>query len=107
MLAPEDWNVISNSEKSNLSTAVQSNSIEEEYTNILEKYDIAQDSPVVTSFGETKFKAHEFNRTKIISTYLFAFAAGPFDCLEQSEEHEREEPTINMRLFWIGLVFRV
>ena len=42
---------------------------------------------------------HEFARTARISTYLFCFIAGPFDCIRASEEREQELPHIPMRIF--------
>ena len=40
---------------------------------------------------------HEFERTKKISTYLFAFVAGHFDYLHPNDECEEEEPRVPMR----------
>ena len=42
---------------------------------------------------------HEFERTKRISTYLFAFVAGPFDQLLPSAERDSELPRIPMSLY--------
>lgn len=82
VLASEDWEVISNSAKINESPAVLGTSNDQAYRAALNRFDVSQDSSIVTSFGDTKFKVHEFNRTQKISTYLFAFVAGPFDYLE-------------------------
>ena len=91
--------MISNSAKINESQAVLGTSNDQGYRAALNRFDVSPDSQVVTSFGNTKFKVHEFNRTKKISTYLFAFVAGPFDYLEQSEEVKQEEPNIPMRVY--------
>ena len=53
----------------------------------------------MTSFGSKKIKVHEFERTKKISTYLFAFVAGPFDSLSPSEERNQELPNIPMKVY--------
>lgn len=42
---------------------------------------------------------HEFERTKKISTYLYAFVAGPFDSLDPSPERAAELPNVPMKLF--------
>ena len=67
---------------------------------MLQRWDIGPDSNVVQTFGnDNLFKVHEFMQTEKISTYLFAFVAGPFDCLLPSEDVTREEPFIKMRIY--------
>jgi len=51
----------------------------------------------VTAFGNTKMIAHEFQRSKRISTYLYCIVAGAFDCLEPSEG--KAHPNIPMKLY--------
>ena len=60
---------------------------------------VAMDSPILTAFGDTAVKVHEFARTKKFSTYLFCIVAGPFDFIEPSEECQREEPQLPMRVY--------
>ena len=53
----------------------------------------------MTAFGDTKIKVHEFERTKKISTYLFAFVLGSFDALTPTEERDAELPHLPMKFY--------
>lgn len=58
----------------------------QELKRVMTRASVPMDSPILTSFGNTAVKVHDFTRTKKISTYLFCIVAGPFDFLEPSEE---------------------
>lgn len=92
IFAPEDWEVISNSEEIGSFEPVKIDSNDQEFKGVLRRWKVTQDSPILTSFGSNLVKAHEFTRTKAISTYLFAFVAGPFDCHSPSAQRSAEEP---------------
>ena len=98
IIAPEEWEVISNAQNLAKSAPAASTS-EAPLAEALAKAQVAPDSPIVTSFSGAKVKAHEFDRTARISTYLFSWVIGPFDCLEMSEERAAELPQVPMRIY--------
>lgn len=84
IVASADWSVIANSANIAQTPEVNCDSTDPVYIEALSKFGIGTDSPIVTQFESEKIKVHEFERTKRISTYLFAFVAGPFDQLKPS-----------------------
>jgi len=99
IVASDDWEVITNSERLSSSAACKSGEVNQELKSAFKRFDVPVDSPILTSFGNTSVKAHEFQRTAKISTYLFCIVAGPFDCLEPSAERQQELPGIPMRVY--------
>ena len=93
ILATEDWTVISNAAE----ISATKNGDEKEFNLALKRFVVDADSNIVQSFGDQKVVAHEFARTKPISTYLYCVVAGSFDALEPDED--KKDPRIPMRLF--------
>lgn len=99
IVAPSDWEVITNSERIGVTAAATVANDTQDVKAALKRFEIPSDSPILSSFSGDAIKVHEFERTKKISTYLFAFVAGPFDFLEPSAERTAELPNVPMRLY--------
>jgi len=99
IVAPSDWEVITNSERIGVTAAATVTDDTQDVKAALKRFEIPSDSPILSSFSGDAIKVHEFERTKKISTYLFAFVAGPFDYLEPSAERSAELPNVPMRLY--------
>ena len=99
VIAPADWEVISNAAQISQTPPARANSENAEIRNSLKRFEVSMQSPILQSFGSSEVICHEFDRTKPISTYLFAFVAGPFDALSPSPERDAELPQVPMRVF--------
>ena len=99
VVAPADWEVITNSANIFKTAPIKITSDDQGFKGALKRFEIAQDSDILTSFGDSDVIVHEFQRTQKISTYLFAFVAGPFDCHKPSPEREAELPHIPMGFY--------
>ena len=99
ILAPEDWTVITNSEKIEETDACDATEPTQAIKSALLRFEVPVESQILTSFEGTRVKAHEFQRTAKFSTYLFCIVAGPFDCIEQSPERQQELPHFPMRVY--------
>ena len=98
-MAPADWEVITNSSNIFKTEPLQITSDDKDFKGALKRFEIAQDSPILTSFEDQDVRVHEFQRTQKISTYLFCFVVGPFDCHKPSAEREAELPHIPMGFY--------
>ena len=92
IVASDDWEVITNSARISVTEAGKAGDSNQALKQVMMRQAVAMDSPILTAFGDTTVKVHEFARTKKFSTYLFCIVAGPFGFIEPSEECQREEP---------------
>ena len=69
IVAPADWEVITNSSNIFKTEPLQISSDDKDFKGALKRFEIAQDSPILTSFEDEDVRVHEFKRTQKISTY--------------------------------------
>ena len=89
-LSPEDWNVISNGLEQGLV-----NPNEEKAKDILKG--VSED--LITPYNGD-YKVQLYNDTPKIAPYLYAFIAGPYDCIEHTADIPGRDEPLLMRLYF-------
>lgn len=90
VLAPEDWVVVANG---------QDTAIRKQTDGEVEKALTHTDKSIALLYNEP-FRMFEFTETPKISSYLYAFIAGPFDYIEQESKIYGKKDPLRLRVYF-------